>query len=72
MTEYEVKKRLRAAIDAAGGQRRFAEAHGFSAAYVNDVLRGKRDLADRILAAIGVRRIVVYQAMYEDTTSDER
>ena len=66
MTEQEVRERLQAAVDAAGGQRRFAELHGFSAAYVNDVLRGKRDLADRILATIGIERQVMYQVVYQE------
>lgn len=66
MTEQEVRERLRAAIQEAGGQRRFAEAHGFSIAYVNDVIRGKRDLAARILAVIGVERKVIYQVTYQE------
>lgn len=66
MTEQEARERLRAAIQAVGGQRRFAEAHGFSPAYVNDVLRGKRDLAERILAVIGIERVVVHQVTYRE------
>jgi DNA-binding transcriptional regulator YdaS (Cro superfamily) len=61
MTEHDVLTRLRAVVEAAGGQRAFAEKHGFTPAYVNDVLHGRRALADRICAAIGVRRTVVYQ-----------
>lgn len=61
MTEQEVIERLRAAIEQAGSQQAFADAFGFTAGYVSDVLRGKRDLADRILAAIGVERVVTYQ-----------
>jgi len=66
MTEQEVRERLRVAIQAAGGQRRFAEAHGFSVAYVNDVVREKRDLADRILAVIGIEREVVHWVVYRE------
>lgn len=66
LTEQDVRDRLRAAVTAAGGQRRFAEAHGFTPAYVNDVLHGKRALADRILAAIGVKRTTIYQVTYQD------
>lgn len=68
MTEQEVRERLHAAIGKAGGQRRFAEAHGFSVAYVNDVVRGKRDLADRILAVIGIERKIIYQVTYQEKT----
>jgi hypothetical protein len=66
MTEQQVLERLRTAIDAAGGQRKFAEQHGFTPAYVHDVLYGKRALADRILAAIGVERLVVYRLKDQD------
>jgi len=61
MTEQQVIERLRATIEAAGGQRSFALAHGFTPAYVHDVLHGRRNLANRILAAIGVEKIVVYR-----------
>lgn len=60
LTEREVMERLRAAVKAAGGLRRFAEQHGFTASYVHDVLNDKRALADRICAAIGVQRAVAY------------
>lgn len=66
LTEQEVIKRLRSAVAAAGGQRKFAVIHGFTAGYINDVLRGKRALADRILAVIGVERSVIYQVIYRE------
>lgn len=66
MTEQEVRDRLQTAIDAAGGQRGFAKAHGFSVAFVNDVVRGKRDLSDRILAAIGIERQITRQVVYRE------
>jgi hypothetical protein len=61
LTEQDVRERLRAAVEAAGGQRAFAAAHGFTPAYINDVLHGRRGLADRILAVIGVERATVYR-----------
>lgn len=66
LTEQEVKERLRTAIVEAGGQRKFAEAHSFTVAYINDVVHGRRALADRILAVIGVERKTVYQVTYQD------
>lgn len=69
LTEQEVRGRLRAAITEAGGQRAFAAAHGFTVAYVNDVVHGRRALADRILGAIGVERKVIYQVTYEERKS---
>lgn len=61
LTEQEVRERLRAAVEEAGGQRAFAAAHGFTPAYINDVVRGRRALADRILATLGIERVVVYR-----------
>lgn len=66
LTEHEVMQRLRDAIKEAGGQRKFAEAHGFTVGYVSDVLRGNRALADRILSAIGVERTVTYRVIYQE------
>lgn len=61
LTEQEVRDRLRRAVNEAGGLRRFAEQHGLTAPYISDVLRGKRALADRILATIGIVRETVYR-----------
>lgn len=65
MTEQEVIERLQSKIEEAGGQKAFAEKHGFAVAYVNDVVRGKRGLAERILASIGVERSIVYRVKDE-------
>jgi DNA-binding transcriptional regulator YdaS (Cro superfamily) len=72
MTEHEAREQLLRAIEATGGQRAFAHAHGFSVAYVNDVVRGKRDLADRILATIGIKRVVTYQVSYEPVPNNSQ
>lgn len=61
LSESDVIARLRAAVEAAGGQRQFAENAGVSPAYINDVLHRRRGLADRILAALGVERVVTYR-----------
>lgn len=66
MTEQEVIERLRLAIQAAGGQRAFARAHGLSVGYINDVLRSKRTLSDRVLATIGIRREVMHIVTYHE------
>lgn len=65
-TKYEVVNRLREAIASAGGQRAFAERYGFSAAYVNDVLHGRRELAPRILSVLGFERVVSRHVWYEE------
>jgi len=57
LTEDEVRESLRVAIESAGGQRNFAKTYGFTPAYVNDVVHGRRAFADRILQAIGIERV---------------
>lgn len=66
LTEQEVLARLRTAVAEAGSLREFAKAHKLTAAYVHDVLHGRRALADRILAAIGVERTIVYRVIYQE------
>lgn len=67
MTEAQVRAQLQLAVNEAGGQRAFAKLHGFSAAYVNDVLQGRRNLADNICKTIGIRRDVTYSVVYRET-----
>jgi hypothetical protein len=61
LTETQVIERLRAACEAAGGQRAFALAHKFTPAYVHDVLHRRRPPADRILDALGLERVTIYR-----------
>jgi hypothetical protein len=70
LTEQEVMERLKDAVTEAGGQRAFAEKHGLTPGYVNDVLHGKRAFADRILATIGIERQVTYRVTYNEKSSN--
>jgi hypothetical protein len=58
----EVIHALRQAIASAGTASAFAAQAGLSAQYVADVLAGRRQPADRLLAALGLRRITVIAA----------
>lgn len=71
LTEDEVRESLRVAIEAAGGQRNFAKTYGFTPAYVNDVVHGRRAFADRILQAIGIERVTTYQVSYREKPEQE-
>ena len=53
-----VRELLLAAVD--GNQAAWARAHGVSAPYVHDVLRGRRDPGAAILKALRLRRVVRY------------
>ena len=55
----EVLSALRQAVAAAGSQRTYATSIGISQAYLGDVLAGRRAAGDRILAALGLKRISV-------------
>lgn len=61
MDQQDVIERMRAAIVAAGSQAAFAERHGISLQYVNDVLRGRREPGRKILDALDVERVVTYR-----------
>lgn len=66
LDEQDVIRRLRAAVDQAGGQRAFARAVGVTAAYVNDMLRGRRSVGVKVLDALGIERIVTHHVEYRE------
>ena len=55
--------RLRIAVQEAGSQKAFAEKHGLSPQYVNDVFTGRRDPSGKILTALGLVRVVQFRAV---------
>lgn len=59
----DVHRALAAACKKAGGQKAFAEAHGISHGYVNDVMNGRRDAGDLVLSALGMVRVVRYKKL---------
>lgn len=61
MNEQDILDRLRAAIEQVGSQRAFADQHGISLQYVNDVLRKRREPGQKILDALGIERVVIYR-----------
>lgn len=69
MTEEEVYRHLLDAIDRAGGQRPFARQLGVTPSYINDVVNKRRLMSDRILGAIGIKRVVTFTYTYQDDQS---
>ena len=65
LTEDELLEEFRALFNWRGGKRltakQWASEHGFSQAYVSDVLRGNRGIADRFAEALGYQRIVTFR-----------
>jgi hypothetical protein len=60
-TKQELVERLRTAIASAGSQEAFAAQHDIAAAYISDVMRGRREPGQKILDALGVERVVTYR-----------
>jgi len=52
---------LRAACAASGSQKAWAAQAGVSQAYVNDVIRGRREPGDSILGPLGIERVITYR-----------
>jgi DNA-binding transcriptional regulator YdaS (Cro superfamily) len=74
LTEQEVKQRFLAEVDAAGGQRAWAAAHGVTPAYVNDIVNNRRKFSQRILAMIGVEsetKVVYYDRRVGSTVGSQ-
>ncbi len=65
MSEAEVIKCLRGLIDErhGGDQASWARENDLSAQYVNDVLRGRRSPGPRMLDALNLRRVVLYEIL---------
>ncbi len=56
LSTEQVRDRLKDACDQAGSQAAWARRHGMSAAYLHDVINGRRGLGQRILDALGLER----------------
>lgn len=63
MTKTQLLAILKKQCDRAGSQTAWARENGLSAVYVSDVLTGKRDPAGKLLAALGVERVVSYRRL---------
>jgi hypothetical protein len=63
MNKQELIAYIQSVIDTkyAGLQLGFAQDKNLSAAYVNDVLRGRREPGQKILDAVGVEKVVSYR-----------
>jgi len=57
LTEQQVRERLQAACDLAGGQRRFAEAHGLRESVISETVNARRAPGQAVLTALGMREV---------------
>lgn len=56
-----VRNRLQKQVNASGGQTVWAKQHGISVAYVNDVLKNRRRPGDKITAAMGLEKALLWR-----------
>lgn len=68
MTIDDVRKRLAQACQNSGSQALWAKDNGLSTAYVNDVLHGRREPGGKLLAALGLERVVLYREQHRRET----
>lgn len=57
LTEQQVRDRLQAMCDLAGGQAAFAAAHSLRSSVVSETLNAKRTPGPAILVALGLREV---------------
>jgi transcriptional regulator with XRE-family HTH domain len=60
MTRDELVKLLQRRVQSAGTQAALAKELGITAAYLGDVLNGKREPGPTLLNALGFRRVITY------------
>ncbi|HMQ34462.1 MAG TPA: hypothetical protein PKD53_27245 [Chloroflexaceae bacterium] len=66
ITDEEVRAELRSAVAEASSLRQWARQHKLSPSYVSDVLSEARRPGEKILAALGLRRQIVYEGTDQD------
>lgn len=64
MTEQTVRDALQRLVSSYPSQRAAARALGVSAPYLIDMLRSRRGLSPRVLAALGIERMVTTTTTY--------
>jgi hypothetical protein len=57
LTAEDVRARLKAACEAAGGQAAWAKENRVSGVYVNDIIHGRRDPVSLVLGPLGLRQV---------------
>lgn len=57
-TTEQVISALRGAIEDEGSAAAWANGHGFSRQFICDVLKGRRDLTEKLAVALGFRKVL--------------
>lgn len=65
MTKSELIEHIRQLLAEAGTQKDLAAQLGVSAAYLGDVLIGRKEPGKKLLSALGMERVVMYRIQVE-------
>lgn len=65
MTPDEFLRHLRQLARTYGSQKALAEHCGVNPSWLSDILRGRRDPGQKLLTALGFRRVVTYERLLE-------
>jgi hypothetical protein len=57
--DKDVLQMLREAVEREGNQIAFARRHGIDRSFLNQVLRGRRQISDAVLKTLGLRKLYV-------------
>jgi len=70
LTEDQVYERIAQAIQRVGSQKAFADLCKLAPAYINDIVRKRRAIPDRVCEVLGIERIVTvtYRAKEESAS----
>lgn len=63
MTEGQMLAGLRAVVNCRGGQSRLAERCGVQPQYISGIVSGRFRPSDKVLAGLGLRRVVLYEVI---------
>ena len=63
INESAVRAMLRRECGAAGGQSAWADLHGISNSYVNDIVMGRRPISKLIAKRLGLKRVILFEAL---------
>lgn len=61
LSAADVRCLLKHQCEAAGSQANWAREHRISAAYLNDVLEGRRGIGPAIMRRMGLQKVVMYR-----------
>jgi len=61
LTHDELISLLKTEAKKAGSQKNYAEVLGISAQYFGDVIKGRREPGEKLLSALGLKRVVTFE-----------